>query len=454
MMPRLSFAGIALVAFGLAGCSDDTDPERPTSVSAELSETISTVVKVRWTTTEKTTGYVQYGPTADMAMNTPVEETAGTDHELTLLGLTADTDVHYRVVTWDGGDAGASEPQLIHTGDLPLKMPTTDVTGGGNDRYTIVPILGNSQTVSIINPEGQFVWYYRDERALDFYRARLALDGKSVLYNAASVSGDPADNSELVRVALDGSTSTSIKVPLLAHDFVELDDGTLAAMVVEYRGEYEGKPLRGDSIVEISPDGTQKKIWDSWMCFDPATQPSDDMAHGWTFANALDYDATDDTYLLSMRNFSSITKINRTTAECEWVLGFTASTMKFAPGSARFEHEHQFQLRGDKLLVFDNDGSLGDESRVLEYKLDFANNLATQTWSYVSNPTVYSFVLGEPIRLDGDDGDVFIDWATAGQLERVSNSGESLWKLNTNAGFAFGFITLAKSLYPASANSP
>jgi hypothetical protein len=95
----------------------------------------------------------------------------------------------------------------------------------------------------------------------------------------------------------------------------------------------------------------------------------------------------------------------------------------------------------------DNDGSPGNESRVLEYELDFTNKVATQVWSYVSNPSVYTFVLGEPIRFD--DGSTFINWSAAGQMERLDPSGASIWKLNTGAGFVFGFHTLAGSLYPA-----
>jgi hypothetical protein len=134
------------------------------------------------------------------------------------------------------------------------------------------------------------------------------------------------------------------------------------------------------------------------------------------------------------------------------VLGLYASTFDFAPGSARFLHQHQFDLRGDRILIMDNDGSPGNESRVLEYQLDFEQNLATQVWSYVATPGVYTFVLGEPTRYA--NGDSFITWSAAGQMERVSADGESRWKLNTGAGYIFGFHTLADSLYPESARRP
>jgi hypothetical protein len=252
-------------------------------------------------------------------------------------------------------------------------------------------------------------------------------------------------------VALDGSESSSIAVPLLAHDFVEHPDGTLAAMVVEYR-DFEDMSLRGDTIVEITPDGEMTTIWSSWDCFDPAEIQGDDIEHGWTFANALDYDPSEQAYYLGMRNFSSIAKIDRESGACEWVLGLYASTFEFAAGSARFLHQHQFELRGNRILILDNDGSSGNESRVLEYELDFDAQLATEVFSYVAEPPVYTFVLGEPTRLDG--GDIFVNWSAAGQMERVTADGESIWKLSTRAGLVFGFHTLAESLYSPDAQNP
>ena len=146
-----------------------------------------------------------------------------------------------------------------------------------------------------------------------------------------------------------------------------------------------------------------------------------------------------------MRNFSSIAKVNRATGACEWVLGTYGSTFTFAPGAQRFLHEHQFDIRGDHILVMDNDGAPGDVSRVLEYQLDVATMTATQVWSYTANPSVYTFVLGEPIRLP--DGGTFVNWSTAGQMERLDPNGTSVWKLNSSAGFAFGFQVLTSTLY-------
>ena len=123
-----------------------------------------------------------------------------------------------------------------------------------------------------------------------------------------------------------------------------------------------------------------------------------------------------------------------------------------APGSARFLHQHQFQVEGNRILVMDNDGGLRRTSRVVEYELDLDTMLATEVWSYVADPTVYTFVLGEPTRME--DGSTFVNWSAAGQLERVTPDGERIWKLNTGARYVFGFHTQEKSLYPRELRTP
>jgi hypothetical protein len=434
-----------MVAAGIGGCGESAGPESPSNVVAAVSDKIATVVKVQWTTGASTVGYVEYGPTPGLGLRTPVELVPDKAHSAALLGLTSDTVYYYRPVTSKGASAHTAS---IRTGNLPLGLPVLTATGKEQPGFIVVPVVGASVAVIIIDGKGEIVWYYTDERHLDFYRARLARDGKSVLYNAAKISGMPSPSSELVRVALDGSTSSSIPIPFLAHDFVEHPDGTLAAIGIDQR-DVDGTPVAGNKIVEVAPDGTQRTVWTSWDCFDYAVIKGDDVAQGWTFANALDYDPADDVYYLGLRNFSSIARINRKSRACEWVLGLGAPTLTFASGAPRFLHQHQFQVRGNHVLIMDNDGATGHVSRVLEYELDLDGKVATPVWSYQADPTVYTFVFGEPLRFD--DGSTFINWGAAGQMERLDASGKSIWKLNAAAGYAFGFHVLADSLYSGAA---
>ena len=80
------------------------------------------------------------------------------------------------------------------------------------------------------------------------------------------------------------------------------------------------------------------------------------------------------------------------------------------------------------------------------------HDLFNRVWSYVADPTVYTFVLGEPTRME--DGSTFVNWSAAGQLERVTPDGERIWKLNTGARYVFGFHTQEKSLYPRELRTP
>jgi arylsulfate sulfotransferase len=444
-------------------------------IRAEVSPHVATVVKVSWTTGEPTTGYVEYGPTRDLGMRTPLEPTAVKEHAVTVLGLHAETEYFFRVVTAEGTTTvSTSSIATLRTNPLPLGLPQLTVTGTGLDGYVVVPILGATRAALILDKDGQIVWYRcitknlqgkQDcqpefpageeppaQSRLEAYRVRLSRDGKSVLYSAAKVSGDPSPVSELVRVSLEGVEIETIPIPLLAHDFVEHADGTLAALAFEYR-DFEGMPLKGSALIEIAPGGSKRTVWTSWTCFDPAVVQGEDFRTlGWTFANAVDYDAAADAYYISLRNFGSIAKVNRTTGACEWVLGAGGNTFTFAPGSVRFLHQHQFDVHGNKILVMDNDGMGGRTSRLVEYDLDFTAMLATQSWTYIANPAVYTFVLGEPSRLS--DGRTFVTWSTAGQQELLAADGTQVWKLNTSAGVVFGFHTLARDLYAPAGGEP
>ena len=433
-----------VLAASITACGGGNNATRPSNVTAEVADKVATVVKVRWTTAMPSVGYVEYGATAALGLRTPTETAAATNHEVLLLGLTADTAYQYRAVTVKGTAAEAGDVASVRTGNLPLGLPILTTTGAGQAGFIVVPVVGMGVAVVILNGNGDIVWYHKDDRKKDFYRARLARDGKSLLYNAAKISGDPAPDSAIVRVAFDGTEVSSVSIPLLAHDFVEQPDGTLGALAVEYR-DFQGTMIAGNKIVEVAPDGTQRTAWTSWDCFDPAVIAGDDIEQGWTFANALDYDAAADVYYVGMRNFSSIARVNRQTRACEWVLGLGAPTLAFSPGAPRFLHQHQFQVRGNHVLLMDNDGAPGNASRVLEFELDLAAKTATLVGSFTSSPSVYTFVFGEPLRFE--DGSTFINWGAAGQMERLDPAGTSIWKLNTNVGFAFGFHTLADSLY-------
>ncbi len=371
-----------------------------------------------------------------------------------------------------GEDAEKDEERTIETGFVPNEFPPITMTGGGNDQFAAVSFIldggatGPNGGATLFDPEGRIIWYHLDSGTLQSFRTRLLKDGSGIVYNVANISGQPAKDSAIVTVPFDGSGETRMPVDYLAHDFVEVEDGTFAAIAFEFQPIPEGCPEKwegtdeiiGNKIVEIAPDGTQSTVWTSWDSFDPCEcfqdlsgpggEP-DGVAdgYGWTFANALDYDEATESYLMSLHNFDTIASVKRSTGDLQWAFGSTCADIT-PPEGAVFHWEHQFEWFDDRLLVFDNAGlslmGKPNESRILEFAFDPEAGTAELVWEY--RPGVFTFVLGDVQRLE--NGDTMISASVSGQIERVTPDQEQTWRLNLPAGSdLFAFAGYYASLY-------
>jgi hypothetical protein len=356
--------------------------------------------------------------------------------------LQADTPYSYRVVTWDGDDAGASEVLGFRTGQLPAGLPTFTAQGSF-DSYVAVPLRGTSPAVVVLDPTGAIVWYHEDESGLDVLRAQFSRDGRSVIYNRTEVDADSSADSALVRVALDGSGSDEIRVPYLAHDFVELEDGRFAAIVVDRRDDADGDSVRGDAIVEIAADGSTTPVWSTWDSFDPEDAAGDGANDAWTYANALSYSSTEEAYYVGLQNFSSVLKIPIVGGAPEWVLGSTEATLAFAEGNVPFARQSGIaRFTDDSMLVLDNEGGSG--ARLVEYSLAPEMGQAVQFGTYAPEPSISVGELGGIVRLPL--GEWLISWGDAGRIELVDDE-NSVWSVRSD-GTHLGYHAVTTSLYP------
>lgn len=455
-LERSARAFAAALALPLAvGCGDSTDLEPAKPSVTVTPTTMPTVFDVSWSTERPSMGYVEYGPTPALGYSTPMQADA-TAHSARVLGLAPNTKYYYRVVTWVGNDAvaptpndaGASAVSTLQTGGFAAAVPTFQVEGSGFTRMVVAPLV-NSNTVVILDARGTVVWAYPDQSGLGITRARLSSDVLSVLYNTVGPAGTPTPNSAVVRVSLDGGTVTPVTIPDLGPDFVEHADGTIAALAADTR-DIAGTLVRGDKIVEVI-NGVATDVWSTFDCFDPTTLPGEDMAQGWTNANALDYETTGNSYYVSLRSFSSIVKIDRATRACTWVLGGAGATLTLVGGEP-FRHQHQFHnpQGGARIAVMDNDGGGANASRVVEYQLDLVANTATQTSTYAPATGIYTATLGEATILAGA---TFINWGAAGVLEQIDAMDQPTWRL-IGAGTVFGYHDVPESLYTSSVRTP
>ena len=416
-------------------------------VEAEISAYINTVVIVRWRTATATTGRVEFGESTAYGMSTP-STASGTDHEVFLLGMPADTEVHFRVVVEGSEGESPTSDHTISTLSLPSGMPQFVVSGTVTDQwqFQVIPPQGTAAVVTILDRQGRIVWYYLPEAGGNLMKAILTHDRQHVLLGHAGPQ-DALDTSQLTWISLDGSEVTSLPAPYFDHDLVELPGGNVGLIVVEERTLDDGRKWAADRLVELATDGTQTEIWNAWESIDPEGLGLEGTSN-WTHGNGIEYEASEDCYYLSMKEIGSIAKISRSTGETHWLLNGKLNEFAFADGAEVGAMQHQFEiLEPGHLLIFDNGAQTRGYSRAVELQLDESAMTAEQLWEYVRVPPVYVYAKGDVQRFG--DGSTQVTWSTSGEMQLVSEAGTLLWQLNADLGQALTFVQPVESLYVA-----
>jgi hypothetical protein len=413
-------------------------------VQAEITD-VHTVARVSWTTDVPTTGSVSFGETAEHGLRTGTTE-LGTEHSVLLLGVPADTEIHFRVeVESEEGASAWSEELSITTLSLPSGIPELTVTGSTEQwAYQVVPLQGTVFVVGIIDNQGRYVWYDELPPGGNLMRAVLDYDRQGVTYMMAGPQSDLSQG-KVVRVSLDGADRQEIDWPYVDHDMVELPDGTLGAIVVTDAPEgSDHDDGTADSIVEMAADGTTTVIWNAWEHLDFHDL---DLGHehNLTHGCALEYLPEDDDYLLSMKTLGTVARIDRATGQTEWLLNGLMNEFEFPEGTEVVQMQHQVQVVDGGLLIFDN-GPMGrGYSRVVELALDEENKTAEQVWEYIRDPSVHVFAKGDVFRFD--NGETQVVWSVSGEIQNVTPEGEVTWQLNTELGQAITFVQVVDDLY-------
>lgn len=430
----------ASLAVACAGSEVDTGAE-PTDIRFWHSEHVGTVLRVNWTTPHPTRGYVSYGTTMEASLNTPMEAVAAQAHDVTLRGLTPETEYFVRIVTWTGADTGASDVWTFRTGALPAGLPALAAQGEPPDGVVLLPLRAPTPAVVVLDGGGRVVWAHVDASGQLPYRARWAQDGQGIVYSTVSAAQGVASGA-LVRLDFHGNVLAQTPIGGLVGDFVERPDGTFAAIATEVR-DVGGTPTRGDGIVEIDAAGTVTQVWSPWDCFDPIAHPGFGAADGWAVVGGLQLDPSLEAYYVGISSFGSVVRVNRSTKACEWVLGQTAATLEPNGAMTPFTQLRQFEAQPTRVALVASDS--GGALRALEYRIDPIANQATEVLS-LPGPAVSEQApsLGEPSRLTSSA--VLVNWASEGRLEVTGTTGTS-WAVTAPVGVTFGLHALAHDFY-------
>ncbi len=409
------------------------DPDTaPRDITAEIVDEIVTVVRVTWTTATETRGRVLFGDTAELGRQTDRTDW-GTDHEVLLLGMPEQTEVHFQVVseTEDRARTATADTDTIETLTLPDYLPDLVATGTAPswDDVIVGPISGTVDYAVMIDNEGRIVWYDEIPAGGQLIRTSLSWDRTEMLLFQAGPRGD-LSTGFAERIALDQSGSTTLATPGVDHDMIELPQGGYAAIVVVDPPDPKSAPENSlaDAIWEFDLDGTTREIWNAWDDLGEHARSNINWIHG----NALDYDAASDTYTMSMKDFYALAQFDAQTGERLWMLGGAAEDFDYADGTLPVPHHHQFHLVEGGVVIFDNGDSVTGYSRAVELALDFDTMTAESIWSYRHDPDYRVTAKGDVHRFD--DGNTQVIWSGEGEIQDVTPLGEVVWQLNAEPG--------------------
>lgn len=363
---------------------------------------------------------IEFGLDTSYGMTAPVD-VAEPNYRTLLLGMKTASEYHFRITATSGSEQCVSSDYSLTTAARPddvvaptIDTPLPDQHAGG---FLIASRWGtdNGGPAFILDADNDLVWWYF--APIDVMRARMSFDGKSLwLRNTAQEDGTGV----VMRLSMDGLTEERWEVPRTTHDLAVLPDGKVG-LIAHTDG--------CDEIVELDPDtGATASIFNV------------EQAHGKTncHVNYLAYSAIDDSYYISDYAASSYIKISRS-GELRWVMNGDGSTIT---GSA-WQREHGIHvLSADHFVIFSN-GSMDQNSLVLEYQLDESANAVTELWRYDAG--VNAQFGGDVQRLE--NGNTLAVYSSMSLIQEVNADGALVQELAYPSTHTVAYAMKRPTLY-------
>ena len=468
------------------GCQGKTPNETGTSITStttgvgqlnaldvSLSEVVSTVVWVEWSTDAAGAGWVEYG-LGDLAKRTPIDASAA-EHRVAVLGLKAGHEYDLRAVTeLDDGTQLVSDVVAV-TPIGPTSLNDVVITEydpelvHSKDAYFAVAMLrfpsqGNSMLL-IIDREGDVVWFMEAANDLTINNPKVSADGTALIW-AEWDRPKQEDKGRIKRMSLDGETLTEMNAPFAHHDFIEHADGTVGFLSHEIRDLGNPRMVLTDSIIEnemgSENDGTTIfSFFDDYLVpfYIPCEHAEGTTDHWglegddeWTHSNSLMYDANDDTYIVAPRYLDSLVKFDRSTGNIIWQMGGEFGDFAKTDGTPAFigtalpqlwSHGHMSHMWDGGFMYYDNGQHYSPKvSKISEYAYDEQAMTIEEVWSFTDGR--YMDFLSDARKLN--NGNVFIVSSPIGEMMEIQQDGTVVWR-STLSDVKYGRATYISDLY-------
>ncbi len=418
---------------GVLGCGPPGDLLQWQVVPTE----VPTVLKVDWSLKGEGTVQVEFGE-GDCDRTAPPQD--GTEEETLLLGLGARTDVCVRLVVAIDGVEQTSEERILETGILERVVPELQVSAFEPDLvepgFLLLSTAMNPGARFVVDRTGKVLWSHAVEPGRLSPQISVEAEGAGFLSNEFSEYHDV--DIGLVRLLnLAGETEWTQRTELAHHAFEQLPDGTLAFLAINVRDTEEFGSVVGDSIIELSPDGTEREVWNVWNHMDHFPLETNNgwdlgfypQGKDWSHGNSLRYDEALDTYTLSFRNLDTILEIERSTGAHLRSFG-RYGTVQVPEDEALIGAPHGAHWTSSNTLLFLTSPPGTGVSRAVE--LEVGEDSAEILWSWGEGQGLKALIMGEAERLPG--GNTLVNFGSKGTLVEVTPGGEVAWRAELEAG--------------------
>ena len=328
--------------------------------------------------------FIQFGTASEYTFEAPVDwDQVG--HRTLLLGVPANTEVHYRIVVVRGEQACVGPDTTYTTGGpvpgVPASIPVLDGASAAEPSPGFLVAVRNDYAY-IVNNRGDVVWAYRFPTALT--TAMLSWDGKYVLARDMGPFNASAGGN-MFRVGLDGEGPVRLSISGGHHHHFTVVPEGIAYIAKDEVGDC-------DSLYTARIDGTESApLVNLGVVFDKFANGPQAIAPERCHVNYVRYYHGTETFSLSDREKDAIA-IFRKTGELlgsigaapteptpSHVLAEGADSMVNSPW--RVQHGHHLYAP-NKLVVWSNGVFQGGVSRVLHYTLE--GTTATLDWQYTA----------------------------------------------------------------------
>ncbi|MBN1187881.1 MAG: aryl-sulfate sulfotransferase [Bacteroidales bacterium] len=207
------------------------------------------------------------------------------------------------------------------------------------------------------------------------------------------------------------------------HEFILLPNGH-GLLICEYDTTIDmsqiipnGKTsvkVTDNNIQEVDSDGHLYWEWNGWNHLNIEDSEEDIQQYSIDYIHlnsiAIDYDGH---YIISLRNFSEVAKINSITGDFIWRLGGANNEFTFLKENIMISYQHHALPVPDKrnhYTIYDNGNNREPQfTRAVEYKIDPIAKTAEKVWEYQYPKMNYSCMMGSVQRLV--NGNTYMDFS-------------------------------------------